>query len=413
MGEITNPNENLCVPKWISADYFVKVLEKDGEDYAEISKFTAVAATPPDGSRKHKTYVMKTMLDDDCGGREINNLEMFPKELEMYAKFLPAFEKLYKDVGKPVKLAPRCLLAEARDNRINFVFEDLIPKGFVNADRKKGLNMDGMRRTLQKLAEFHAASAVYFEKNGPYPENFKFSIVKENGYESFKQIFDAKVLQFKEAMATWGLKDADKYLEKFPTVDQYWKSVTRGFATAENSFNVLNHADCWSSNVMYSYRENGTVDDTLLIDYQICKWGSPAEDLLFLITISAAKDIRIREYEHFVAIYHEHLTECLQLLGYKKDLPKLRDLQMDMYRENNSFYAFFAVFNLLAVVLFPTDKDSNINSLLSPSEEAQRFRLKLYTSPAFKEAMLDILPFYYNRGVFNFCDYDDESNMAS
>ena len=89
---------------------------------------------------------------------------------------------------------------------------------------------------------------------------------------------------------------------------------------------------------MFNYLASGELNEVLFLDYQICKWGSPAEDLLFFITISAAKDIRIKEFDHFVAIYHERLVECLKVLGFKGPIPKLRDLQKDMFDQKNTFY---------------------------------------------------------------------------
>lgn len=89
---------------------------------------------------------------------------------------------------------------------------------------------------------------------------------------------------------------------------------------------------------MFSYLPNGEVNETIFVDFQICKWGCPAEDLLFFITISAASDIRIKEFDHFVAIYHKRLVECLKVLGYRKSIPTLRDLQKDMYDKDKSFY---------------------------------------------------------------------------
>uniref|UniRef100_A0A0A1XS26 Uncharacterized oxidoreductase dhs-27 n=1 Tax=Zeugodacus cucurbitae TaxID=28588 RepID=A0A0A1XS26_ZEUCU len=422
MDESTNTN----IPKWINVDYFKPILKNDGEDYRKIMKFTPVAAIGPgenfvsvmlrihldlelkDGSKKHKTYVMKTMLEDEAGSDVIERLELFPKELDMYGIFLPAFEKLYKDAGKPVQFAPRCLLTETKGNRMNFVFEDLSVKGYRNVDRIKGLNMDQMSRALQKLAEFHAASVVYYEQRGPYPEKYKFGFVQETDYAHQKELFEMRIIQFKEAMKGWGLKDVDKYFKKLLTFEQCWKCMMKNVReTSRNSFNVLNHADFWSSNVMYTFLENGTVDDVMLLDFQMCKWGSPVEDLIFMITVSAAKDIRIKEYEHFVAIYHERLVECLKVLNYKNPLPKLRDLQMDMYRDNNTFYAMYSVLNHLPLILLPPDKDSTVASFYSPNEDGQRFRRKIYTNPHYKAAMLDILPFYYNRGIFNFTDFDE------
>lgn len=123
-----------------------------------------------------------------------------------------------------------------------------------------------------------------------------------------------------------------------PTVDQYWKCCLATLQQQTNKFNVLTHGDFWSSNIMFSYNCEKKLNDLILLDFQICKWGSPAEDLLFFISISAAKDIRVKEFDNFISIYHERLVECLKVLNFKKPLPKLRDLHKDLFDQKNSFY---------------------------------------------------------------------------
>lgn len=105
-----------------------------------------------------------------------------------------------------------------------------------------------------------------------------------------------------------------------------------------NSFNVLTHGDFWSSNIMFSYTPDDEIAEILLVDFQICKWGSPVEDLLFFLTISPKADIRIKEFDHFVSVYHARLVECLQILGYGKPIPSLRKLHQDMFDKRYSFY---------------------------------------------------------------------------
>ncbi|XP_073820525.1 uncharacterized protein [Musca autumnalis] len=423
--EIINPNENLQIPAWINADYFRDLIAKDVPDMVDIKKFTPTAATPPgenftsimlrlhfdlemkDGTTKYKTYIFKTMLDDDKGGELINKLSLFPKEMEMYGKYLPAFEELYKAVGWNIQISPKCLYTEKKENRINLLFEDLKERNFQNPKRIEGCDMDHMKAVLTKLAEFHAASAVYEEQHGAYPEDFQYGFVDSRQGPAFlRTMFESSVETYKEAMAQWGIDNIETYIKKFPTFDQYWKSALSTLQQSSNNFNVLTHGDFWSSNIMFNYFDNGKHNETLMVDFQICKWGSPAEDLLFFITLSAAADIRIKEYDHFVAMYHQRLIECLKVLGYKKPLPTLRSLQQDMFNINNSFYAFFACLNHLPVIMFPSDKDSNIHNFSSQDEIGRKLRLKAYTNPLFVKAIKDIFPFYHQRGIFNFEDYE-------
>lgn len=177
---------------------------------------------------------------------------------------------------------------------------------------------------------------------------------------------------------------------------------------------------------MFNYLPTGELNKLVFLDYQFCKWGSPAEDLLLFITVSAAQDIRVKEFDHFIYIYHERLIECLKILGYKKPIPKLRDLHKALFDQKNSFYgkswfflsslwccynkfyisAFFACFNHLAMIMLPNDNDSNINNFCRPDEQGIQFRMKAFTNPRYVEAMKQLFPFYHKRGLFNFSDYE-------
>ncbi|EDW84831.1 uncharacterized protein Dwil_GK14334 [Drosophila willistoni] len=424
--EIENPNKDLRIPEWINPEYFDKILQKDEPNYVKILKFTPVAAIPPgenftstmlrihfdlqmkDGTTKHKTYIFKTELATERGGKEIKMAGIFKKELKMYHTYLPAFEALYHSAGwSHIQLAPRCLHAEeTADGDIHFVFEDLAKRQFKNVDRIKGLDMEHMKRSLHKLAEFHAASSVYVEQNGPLPEEYNAGFISEANLNLSVQGFKVKNRTYKKAMENWGLPDSEKYVKSFPNAQQYLEICKSNLKIDPQEFNTLTHGDYWSSNLMCNYLENGEIDQIIMVDFQIGKWGSPAQDLLFFITLSAAQDIRLKEFDNFVLIYWERLVECLKFLKYSKPLPKLRELQMSLYKKNNTFYAFMAIFNHLPVLQFPTDKESNLHSLMRDDEEGDKFRLRLFTNPAFANIMKDLYPFYYNRGIFQFSDFN-------
>ncbi|KAH8363173.1 hypothetical protein KR084_006555, partial [Drosophila pseudotakahashii] len=438
---IVNPNEHLEIPKWINADYFQIVLKKDEPEYKKILNFKPVAAIPPgenftsimlrihfdlemkDGSVKTKTYIFKTMLPEERGGSDITEFGLFPKEAKMYETYIPAFEELYKKAGWDLQLAPKCLHTEEREGDIHFIFEDLCVKRFKNMDRTKGLDMEHMTKSLHKLAEYHAASAVYEEQHGAYPSEFNEGFVKRDVKKFHIDGFKLKEKAYKKAMLTWGMKDAEKYVEAFPTADQYWAQCLSTLEQDPNEFKVLNHGDFWSSNLMSSYLPDGSLDKLILIDFQITTWGSPAVDLLFFLSLSPAKELRIKEFDHFVRIYWERLIECLKVLKLKKPLPKLRDLQSSMNNKHHSFYgqffkcnlcytifpktsdspaAFFSLLNHLPIILFPTDKDSNLHNMTAETEEGENLRMRLLSNPAFGNVMKELYPFLYNRGILNF-----------
>lgn len=136
--------------------------------------------------------------------------------MEMYQKYLPAFEDLYKAVGWHIQLGPKCLLTEKKNKSYNIIFEDLKEKNFKNIDRLDGCDMVHMQHILRKLAELHAVSAVYKEIHGQYPNDFQKGFVNLEGGAEFQQnMFKTRMGQYKKAMEQWGLNAAGKYIKNF------------------------------------------------------------------------------------------------------------------------------------------------------------------------------------------------------
>ncbi|XP_022222766.2 uncharacterized protein LOC111074331 [Drosophila obscura] len=422
MSTIENPNESLVIPKWLNEDKFLALLAKDVPNFGRILQFTPVAAIPPgsnftsilvrvylhlelnDGSLKSQSYVVKSTLEFDKGGRLVEEFRYFQKEQQMYSTYLPAFEQLYREAGHAIQLVPKCLEIGEMDGYLYFIFEDLSSQQFVTVDRSKGLDMQHMSLSLRKLAKLHAASVVYENRHGSYPIDFEHGFAHKDNTEHSKRGFEAKVKEYTAAMQTWGIEE--RYLKNFPTAEQYIEMCLDSLRTDGNDFNVLTHGDFWSSNILFKYNSNNDLDSALLLDFQHCKWGSPAQDLLFIITISAGRELRLKEYENFVRIYWEHLIDCLGILSYKKPLPQLRDLHAALYKKNNTFYAFFALMSHLSAVLLPSDRNTNLHTLMSQDEAGRSLRTRLYTNPAFVEVISEVYPFYCKRGLFNFGDYE-------
>lgn len=286
-----------------------------------------------DGSEQTISYILKTTLESDKGGDLIEGMNLFPKEKQMYEEYIPEFVKLYKDAGVEIDLAPKCVHVEQSSKGIVLVLEDLKPQKFHNIDRLKGLDMAHMRRVLVKIAEFHAASAVLHEKNGPYNEMFNQSIYNEANRQLFEGLGKMRHAQYVKAMRQWQMPDVEEYIELLPSPVEAF-DIGIGLNTVDESeFNVLNHGDFWCNNIMFA--GEGADERTLLVDLQLAKWGSPAQDLWYFIISSAALDIKLKEFDHFIYIYHKRLVECLKLLGYSKHIPTLKELHVTMIKYGN------------------------------------------------------------------------------
>lgn len=248
----------------------------------------------------------------------------------MYQDYIPKFVKLYKDAGVDIELAPKCVHVEESSKGIVLVLEDLKRQKFQNIDRLRGLDMDHMRRVLIKIAEFHAASAVLREQSGAYEEIYNASFYSEKNRELFEGMYEQRQPQYFKAMRQWQMPDVEEYIKLLPSPKKAFQVGIGLNNVDESEFNVLNHGDFWCNNIMFS--DVGGEERTLFVDLQIAKWGSPAQDLWYLITSSAALDIKINEFDNFLYIYHNRLVECLNLLKYSKYIPTLKKLHIMMIK---------------------------------------------------------------------------------
>ncbi|KAH8359880.1 hypothetical protein KR093_009304 [Drosophila rubida] len=404
-----NPNEHLAIPKWINEDYFRPIIEKDVKDFAAIKNLTPIAATPPgenytsimvrvvidielkDGTEQQISYILKTMLAMDKGGGIVATMNLFPKEKQMYQVHIPNFTRLYKEAGVDIELAPKCVHIDETPEGITLVMEDLKQQQFANIDRLKGFDMEHMTRVLRKIAELHAASAVCHEQNGPYDEIYTKSMYNESNRSLFETMGKMREKQYIQAMREWQLPDVEQYIAEMPSPTEFFDIGLELNNVDESEFNVLNHGDLWCNNIMFSGER------IIFVDLQVGRWGSPAQDLWYLITTSASLDIKVKEFDHFIQIYHTRLAECLTLLKYSKPIPTLRELHVMMIKYGD--WGPITAAGVLVAVIMPSDKDSNIDMMMAPGPEGDAFRYKTFVNPYYVKAMLQLKPFFKNKGL--------------
>lgn len=132
-----------------------------------------------------------------------------------------------------------------------------------------------------------------------------------------------------KAMREWGLPDVEQYIETIPSPSKFFDTGIAMTKVDESEFNCLNHGVLWCNNIIFA-DEGG--EQTLFVDLQIGRWGSPAQDLWYVIVSSSSPDIKIKEFDKFIYIYHKRLEECLKLLKYSKPIPTLRELHVQMIK---------------------------------------------------------------------------------
>ncbi|XP_075148827.1 uncharacterized protein LOC142222531 [Haematobia irritans] len=403
------------IPKWIKSDLFEEVIKKKvhnfreikefnvkpgsaaGENYATVMLRVDIVVELIDGSTEPITFMMKTCHDSDVIREMMKTHNMFDIEKSMYEQIVPAFEKLYDDVGVHVNFGPESYSLPTSEPYI--LLENLSPRGFKNADRREGLDQEHIENALVKLAQWHAASAVYVEHNGIYEDKYMYGFYRPEARPMMEDMRSKLHELFMGCVRKYS--NYEVYAEELEsTSDRYLDEVFRVIQYDPEEFNVLNHGDFWANNIMFQYDDMGKLKDTYLIDYQLPKYGTPAQDLYYFLISSANYDVKLSKFDHFIRFYHDHLYENLKILNYGKKMPTLRDIHIMLLKYG--IWGISTAMGVMTVVLLNPTEDASLEHFMGDNDAAKAFKIALYANPRYRKHMEAVLPWLKNRGAFCF-----------
>ncbi|XP_017062104.1 uncharacterized protein LOC108102017 [Drosophila ficusphila] len=399
------------LPAWLDQKCFEDFLYLDFPDLKEIKSFSLEPSAGKgenyttlmlranfelelkDGSQESISYMAK-LLPNSFNRDNVVSWKVFDKERKTYGTYIPEFEQLYREAGKEVSFGARYYELKNQQEEELIVLEDLGRRGFTNVNRQIGLDIPHTEATLEKLSQFHAASAVRFEQKGAYPEMYNRNLWGEE--DSFKEFRVTQTKAYVESFPLYEANHLAKAVETFgkQSVDMFQAYVPN----IEGEFRVLNHGDAWCNNVMYRYDEAGKLIETCFVDLQMSRFCSPAQDLLYLILSSTQAEIKIVKFDYLVQFYHKKLIENLKLLKYSKPLPSLRSLHQSIFIYQDWILPVVSI--LLPIVLVDKSDDANMDSLMDNEGAGDKFRNNLFRNPRMIKHQKVILPWAYNRGAF-------------
>jgi thiamine kinase-like enzyme len=170
----------------------------------------------------------------------------------------------------------------------------------------------------------------------------------------------------------------------------------------KDSFNVLNHGDCWVNNIMFQYcQKTGKVDDIKFVDFQLARFSSPALDLQYFLCTSTNDEVRFQQRDHLLREYHTQFRDTLEALDLEPDQYTLEQLQEEF--EEKEMFGLLMVCSLLwAMVANPSDlpdfselKEEDWNQ----TEITWQPLDKVWTGSRYREVMQTFLRHYGNKGI--------------
>lgn len=126
-------------------------------------------------------------------------------------------------------------------------------------------------------------------------------------------------------------------------------------------------------------------------------WGSPAIDLHYFIVSSTERKLKTNEFDTIIQYYHDNLVKTLKSLGYKKRIPTLLDLQIDLLQKG--YLGVMSSFSVLPIVLLKDCEDADINNMLDEGDAGKNFKDKLYNNPAYLSVLEMLYEYYDKKGI--------------
>uniref|UniRef100_A0A1I8PQJ6 CHK kinase-like domain-containing protein n=2 Tax=Stomoxys calcitrans TaxID=35570 RepID=A0A1I8PQJ6_STOCA len=404
------------IPSWINSTTFEGALRESVGDFKKIQNFNVCNALGPgenyatlmlrvqieflllDDSLSTQSFMLKVPLDNKLYEEEMSKWDMFKKEAGMYRDVIPEMEELYRNKGVEVRFGAKSYSLPVTKDYI--LLEDLSRRGFRNIKRQNGLDMQHAKSSLKMLAQWHAASAVRVAQKGPYDEAYVHGFLIESSREITQQMFDCNLKHILAAARQ--LPHHEEYYGKMEAMFAnltdivYSESSTEIF---ENEFLALNHGDFWCNNIMYQYDDEGNLKDTHVVDLQMPRFGSVAQDLMYFILSSTQLDLKVKRFDELVAYYHQQLVEHLKILEYSKTMPCLRDIHKSLIKRN--VWGILTVSCIMAGVLCEPTNAACMDNFVTESEEGDDFRQKLFFSERYLRHLEEVLPWLNNRGAFD------------
>jgi len=128
------------------------------------------------------------------------------------------------------------------------------------------------------------------------------------------------------------------------------------------------------------------------VDYQLCHYTNPAQDLQYFLYTSASLNL-LDKHSVLVEEYYNTLHSTLTLLGYADLCPSLQQL----HEQLDKLGRFAALIACTTLRLFLPDQ-TNITDLENSLKEGQSFHF----SERYKDAIKTLLPLFEQKGWLDF-----------
>ncbi|GAB0088786.1 LOC111597534 [Sergentomyia squamirostris] len=405
--------DELTPPTFLNQDFFENILRNEEKSFD--LKITKLEITPGSKAKDHfssiifkaivdyasqgkvtngRRFVVKTLPVADTVKKELlKGSSIFDREIEMYTKVLPEMKSILESIGDDEEFAPSLIYCN-RDPPI-LAFEDITSRGYVMHEPL--FDFDNTIKITKKLAKFHALS-YYMNDDNKYNQKLNLTqyqcLMDQAMMEKFK-IFFHGFQYLKEEMTKW--EGFAEIAEKIGNLNETFPDkLVQAFKFIPD-FSVLCHGDFHAKNLMF-IKNGENVEKTIFLDYQMCFWGSPVIDLIYVL-YAIGDEVSRKRRKEIVLIYQRSLSEYLSRLGCSKKPPTLMDLNIDMLQKGTIEILWLVCFLPFSAIDFTT---LDMESLTNPTPETMaKLRRTMYSNSNVVKMLKENLPELVFKGILH------------
>ncbi|XP_055644012.1 uncharacterized protein LOC129780101 [Toxorhynchites rutilus septentrionalis] len=294
-----------------------------GENNASVLFRTTVhhrSRQPP------QEQALDLMIKVEYRSAALRDRSLFGTEIRMYREILPVMQNVLKQARESLHV-PRVFYTSEKPQGV-LILEDLYPAGWVGKDQIESL--EDARPAIRTIAKFHAASWL-LNQTGTQCSYFRNALMEIN-IAGARRMFCNLYNSFTDSVGTW--EDCAAIGARLQAIKPDFESKLKQIYAPNPRYNVLNHGDFHARNLLHKTDPAGgnPIVETALIDFQICHWGSPAIDLMYLLDLVVARNVKYVARENIIREYYTWFTNCLKRMSYRGWVPSWQDLQSELQR---------------------------------------------------------------------------------
>ncbi|KAL2747885.1 uncharacterized protein V1477_003780 [Vespula maculifrons] len=417
---------------------FIKPATAKGDNYTSDMYRVSVEISFKRGNQevtKKKSLIIKVAPTGENIKRElIEKSKIFDTEILMMMDTLKKMSNLLE----PAHRINARIFYVQKEYPVFLVIEDLATLGYRMADRQAGLDLPHCLLAMRGLARFHASSVAICEKE---PNQKKFYI---------RGIFSSEHPPELTSFFTLGTKSLGKEIRKWPDLEKYAEKIDKLAEkiydkAAEISkcrpdeFNVINHGDFWVNNMMFRYNEEGKPIDHIFIfrptddflntnpssfqrntdfisnsirvykidrsnppvllqvDFQMCSYGSPANDLQYFLSTSVDNDVYENNKDMLLEEYLCTLSSMMKQFDCKTVPPNMEKLQKAL--KEREFLAMTSSFTILPLVLLDKNEAKDLEEIMG--KEGNEYNCSACENEIFRKVISKRIPIYDQLGLMD------------